>query len=91
MPVPLDLACVGRRGQRAVSHRRAGDTHGYAASADGHPHRDTVAGHGFMHGPAARLLIAEMIVDGRAKSLDVHQLRFSRFAEGDLVREHSVV
>jgi len=97
IPVPLDLACVGRRGQRTVSHRRAGDTHRYAAAADrhagadGHPHRDIVAGHGFMHGPAARLLIAEMIVDGRAKSLDVHQLRFSRFAEGDLVREHSVM
>jgi sarcosine oxidase subunit beta len=49
------------------------------------------SGHGFMHGPIAGMLIAEIIADGRARSLDVHQLRFSRFAEGDLVREHNVV
>ena len=49
------------------------------------------SGHGFMHGPVAGLLIAEMIMDGHAVSLDVHQLRFSRFTEGDLVREHNVV
>lgn len=49
------------------------------------------SGHGFMHGPVAGLLAAELILDGRAHSLDVHQLRLSRFAEGDLVREHNVV
>ena len=49
------------------------------------------SGHGFMHGPIAGLLIAEMIADGRAHSLDVHELRFNRFVEGDLVREHNVV
>ena len=49
------------------------------------------SGHGFMHGPIAGLLIAEMIAEGQVHSLDVHELRFSRFAEGDLVREHNVV
>jgi len=49
------------------------------------------SGHGFMHGPAAGLLMAELILDGRAHTLDIRQLRFSRFAEGDLVREHNVV
>ena len=49
------------------------------------------SGHGFMHGPAAGLLAAELILDGAAHSLDIQQLRFSRFAEGDLVREHNVV
>ena len=44
-----------------------------------------------MHGPVAGLLAAEMILDGRAHSLDIHQLRFTRFSEGDLVREHNVV
>jgi sarcosine oxidase subunit beta len=44
-----------------------------------------------MHGPVAGMLVAEMIVDGKAHSLDVHQLRYSRFAEGDLVKEHNVV
>jgi sarcosine oxidase subunit beta len=49
------------------------------------------SGHGFMHGPAAGLLVAELILDGRAHSLDIRQLRLSRFAEGDLMREHNVV
>lgn len=49
------------------------------------------SGHGFMHGPATGLLVAELILDGWAHSLNIHQLRFSRFAEGDLIREHNVV
>ena len=75
----------------------------YEVTPDAHPVIDGLAnpagfyvvagfsGHGFMHGPIAGLLIAEMIAEGRARSLDVHELRFSRFAEGDLVREHNVV
>jgi sarcosine oxidase subunit beta len=49
------------------------------------------SGHGFMHGPITGLLVAELILDGEARSLDIRQLRFSRFAEGDLIREHNVV
>jgi sarcosine oxidase, subunit beta len=75
----------------------------YEVTPDAHPVIDSLSdpagltivagysGHGFMHGPVAGLLAAEMILDGRAHSLDIHQLRFSRFAEGDLVREHNVV
>ncbi len=75
----------------------------YEVTPDAHPVIDALAdpagfyivagfsGHGFMHGPIAGQLIAEMILDGRAHSLDVHPLRLSRFAEGDLVREHNVV
>jgi sarcosine oxidase subunit beta len=75
----------------------------YEVTPDAHPVIDGLAdpagfyivagfsGHGFMHGPAAGLLLAELILDGRARSLDIRQLRLSRFAEGDLVREHNVV
>ena len=75
----------------------------YEVTPDAHPVIDSLSdpagltivagysGHGFMHGPVAGLLAAELILDGRAHSLDIHQLRFSRFAEGDLVREHNVV
>jgi sarcosine oxidase subunit beta len=75
----------------------------YEVTPDAHPVIDRLSepagfylatgfsGHGFMHGPATGLLIAELLLDGRAHSLDIHQLRFSRFAEGDLVREHNVV
>lgn len=40
------------------------------------------SGHGVMHSPALGQLLAEMIVDGSASSMDVHPLRPSRFAEG---------
>lgn len=75
----------------------------YEVTPDAHPVIDTLAdpagltivagysGHGFMHGPISGLLAAELILDGQAQSLDIRQLRFSRFAEGDLVREHNVV
>jgi sarcosine oxidase, subunit beta len=44
------------------------------------------SGHGFKLGPAVGLLLAEMIVDGRAKTLDLTPLAFDRFAEGRLLR-----
>lgn len=40
------------------------------------------SGHGVMHSPALGQLVAEMIVDGAASSMDVHPLRPSRFVEG---------
>jgi sarcosine oxidase subunit beta len=45
------------------------------------------SGHGFMHSPAAGILVSEVIVEGKARSLDIHTLRPSRFREGDLVHE----
>jgi sarcosine oxidase, subunit beta len=40
------------------------------------------SGHGVMHAPALGQLLSEIIVHGKARSLDVHPLRPSRFAEG---------
>ncbi|HET7463744.1 MAG TPA: FAD-binding oxidoreductase [Longimicrobium sp.] len=44
------------------------------------------SGHGVMHSPALGHLLAEIILDGAADTLDVHALRPSRFDEGDPVR-----
>jgi sarcosine oxidase, subunit beta len=49
------------------------------------------SGHGFMHGPICGLLLAEMIVDGQATTLDVSALRLSRFAEHQEIVEYNVV
>lgn len=43
------------------------------------------SGHGVMHSPALGHLLAEIILDGAAHTLDVHALRPSRFAEGEPV------
>ncbi len=42
------------------------------------------SGHGVMHAPALGQLLAEIIVDGQASTLDMGQLRPGRFTEGDL-------
>ena len=49
------------------------------------------SGHGFMHGPAAGLLLSEIILDGRAHTLDIAQLSYERFAKGQLIREYNVI
>jgi sarcosine oxidase subunit beta len=45
------------------------------------------SGHGFMHSPAVGIIVAELIVEGKAKTLDVHPLRPQRFKEDDLIHE----
>jgi sarcosine oxidase subunit beta len=45
------------------------------------------SGHGVMHAPALGTLLAEIIVDGRATSLDVSTLRPNRFSAGEPARE----
>ncbi len=49
------------------------------------------SGHGFMHGPICGRLLAEMIVDGQATTLDVESLRLSRFAADQTQAEYNVV
>ena len=49
------------------------------------------SGHGFMHGPVAGLLMSEIILDGRATTVDISSLDYNRFHEGRLVREYNVI
>ncbi len=48
------------------------------------------SGHGVMHSPATGMLIAEEIVDGRAHSLNIDELRITRFQDKTLHREVNV-
>ncbi len=41
------------------------------------------SGHGVMHSPALGQLLAEMVLDGAARTMDVRALRPTRFAEGE--------
>jgi len=49
------------------------------------------SGHGFMHGPVCGLLLAEEILEGQTKTLDVSSLRLNRFKRGPTTREYNVV
>jgi sarcosine oxidase subunit beta len=49
------------------------------------------SGHGFMHGPIAGKLMAEIILDGQASSMDISMLDYARFSEGRLIHEYNVV
>lgn len=45
------------------------------------------SGHGFQHSPAVGKVIAELIVDGKATTIDITPLSIERFARGELIRE----
>ena len=70
----------------------------YAITPDWHPIIDKLAGleggycavgfsgHGFKMSPIVGELMAERIIDGQAKTLDITPLRLGRFDEDDLVK-----
>ena len=49
------------------------------------------SGHGFQHAPVVGKLLAELILEGEAKTVDVSDLGLERFAQGGLVSEGHVV
>ncbi len=74
----------------------------YEVTPDAHPIFSTTpvqglyicggfSGHGFMHGPIAGVLMAELLLDGRAHTVDVSMLDLARFSEGRLIQEYNVV
>jgi len=70
------------------------DAHPIIGSIPGRENFIVVAGysgHGFMHGPIAGLLVSEIILDGRAHTLDIAELGYERFADGRLIREYNVI
>lgn len=45
------------------------------------------SGHGFQHSPAVGKVIAELIVDGKATTIDLSPLSIERFKKGELILE----
>ena len=60
---------------------------GPAAQAPGFHVACGFSGHGFMHSPAIGILMTEMLLDGRATSMDISALSLDRFATGRLRAE----
>ena len=53
-------------------------------------HASGFSGHGVMHSPATGMLIAEEILDGRAHSIDIDELRINRFRNMSFQNETNV-
>lgn len=49
------------------------------------------SGHGAMESPAVGISLAELVITGGYRSIDLTPLRWSRFREGDLVKETIVI
>ena len=49
------------------------------------------SGHGFMHGPIAGKLMAEIVLDGNSQTVDVSMLDLARFSEDRLIHEYNVI
>jgi sarcosine oxidase subunit beta len=64
---------------------------GPAPEVPGLLHCAGFGGHGVMHAPAAGRAVAELATLGQCRSFDLHPLRPTRFAEGDLVVETAVL
>ena len=79
------------------SYFRGGWSGLFTTTPDWHPILDRVpgieglycavgfSGHGFKLSPMIGATMAELIVHGKASSIDISQLRFTRFQEGDLM------
>jgi sarcosine oxidase subunit beta len=91
--LPL-LANAGRMAHWAGLYEMTPDAHpifGAVPQLAGYYVVTGFSGHGFMHGPAAGLLMSELMLDGHATSLDFTSLDYARFSEGRLIREYNVV
>ena len=88
---------IRRMPQMADSYFRGGWSGLFTITPDWHPILDRIpdveglycavgfSGHGFKLSPAIGQGMAELIVKGRANNVDLAPLRYSRFAEGDLL------
>jgi sarcosine oxidase subunit beta len=64
---------------------------GEAPGVDGLFLANGFSGHGFQHAPVVGKLLAELVVDGAARTVDISSLGLGRFAAGEVVAERHVV
>jgi len=91
--LPL-LEMAGLQSRLAGLYEMTPDAHPVISSVPGREGYYVVAGfsgHGFMHGPIAGKLMAEIMLDGAAHTVDVGMLDYARFGDGRLIQEYNVV
>ena len=98
--LPTAICVLPALGDAAIAHSWVGL---YEMTPDRHPILGPVpgvaglllangfSGHGFQHAPIVGKLLAEIVVEGRARTVDISSLGLDRFAAGRLVGEVHVV
>jgi sarcosine oxidase, subunit beta len=98
--LPTALRVLPALEEAAIAHSWAGlyemtpDRHaiiGRAPGLDGLVLANGFSGHGFQHAPIVGRLLAELIVDGAARSVDISSLGLGRFSDARLAGESHVV
>lgn len=89
---PLEHAGIARTW--AGLYEMTPDRHpiiGQAPTLEGFYLANGFSGHGFQHAPIVGKLLAEIILEGRASTVDISRFGLERFVKGDLTREGHVV
>ncbi|MFB3883588.1 MAG: NAD(P)/FAD-dependent oxidoreductase [Thermodesulfobacteriota bacterium] len=60
---------------------------GRVLEAEGFILANGFSGHGFQHSPAAGKVVAELVTEGRAKTIDIRPLSVERFKKGEWILE----
>jgi sarcosine oxidase subunit beta len=98
--LPTALRVLPALADAGIAHRWVGlyemtpDRHpiiGPAPGVDGLLLANGFSGHGFQHAPIVGKLLAELVVGGAARTVDISSLGLDRFATGALVGESQVV
>ena len=90
--LPL-LVNSGIKSRKAVLYELTPDAHPIIGSTlvEGFYLLTGFSGHGFIQGPICGKLIAEILIDGKASTVDISMLDYKRFAEKRLIPEYNVV
>ena len=87
------LGNTGIRTRQAGLYEMTPDAHPIIGSTpvDGFYLLTGFSGHGFMQGPVCGKLMAEIMIDGDASTVDISMLDYNRFSENRLITEYNVV
>ena len=92
--MPATATCKLKRGWAHMYDTNSADHNAILGWHGNHPGlllQVGYSGHGAMESPAVGISLAELVLTGRYQSIDCTPLRWSRFREGDLVRETIVI
>ncbi len=92
--IPATARCKLKRGWAHLYDTNAADHNAIVGWHADHPGlllQVGYSGHGAMESPAVGVCLAELVLTGKYQSIDCTPLRWSRFREGDLVRETIVI